>query len=204
MMEENKIFLRGFESEDYILINQWRNDPEIQKLLSGNFRYVPLEMEKEWVRQKMMNNTKEVYLAVCLNDGSRRMVGYTSVNDIDYVNRSAHGGGVVIGDKEYRDGEIRYEVGRLVRELVFDHLNMNRFTAACLTEHKTSRIMIEACGFQLEGIRRQVVYKNGTYHDQYMFSLLREEYYRLQEEGQYSLRAFARQIEIVRKRLRNK
>lgn len=62
MMEENKIFLRGFESEDYILINQWRNDPEIQKLLSGNFRYVPLEMEKEWVRQKMMNNTKEVYL----------------------------------------------------------------------------------------------------------------------------------------------
>ena len=64
--------------------------------------------------------------------------------------------------------------------------------------------MIEACGFQLEGIKRQAVYKNGTYHDQFMFSLLREDYYRLLEEGQYSLRAFARQIEIVRKRLRNK
>ena len=49
-------------------------------------------MEKEWVRQKMMSNTKEIYLAVCLNDDSRRMVGYTSVNDIDYVNRSARGG----------------------------------------------------------------------------------------------------------------
>ncbi|WP_369860449.1 MULTISPECIES: GNAT family N-acetyltransferase [Butyricimonas] len=204
MMEENKIFLRGFEPEDYILINQWRNDPEMQKLLSGNFRYVSLEMEREWVRQKMMNNTKEIYLSVCLNDESRRMVGYASVNDIDYVSRCAHGGGVVIGDKQYRDGEIRHEVGRLIRELVFDHLNMNRFTAACLAEHKTSRIMIEACGFQLEGIKRQAVYKNGTYHDQFMFSLLREDYYRLLEEGQYSLRAFARQIEIVRKRLRNK
>ena len=74
MMEENKIFLRGFEPEDYILINQWRNDPEMQKLLSGNFRYVSLEMEREWVRQKMMNNTKEIYLSVCLNDESRRMV----------------------------------------------------------------------------------------------------------------------------------
>lgn len=203
-MNENKIFLRGFELEDYILINQWRNDPEMQKLLSGNFRYVPLEMEKEWVKQKMMNNTREIYLAVCLNDDSREMIGYTSVNDIDYVNRSARGGGVVIGNKQYRDGEIRYEVGMIVRELVFDHLNMNRFTAACLAEHHSSRIMIEACGFQLEGIRRQSVYKNGVYHDQYMFSLLRDDYYRLKEEGRYSLRAFARQIEIVRKRLRGK
>ena len=203
-MGSNKIFLRSFEIEDHILINQWRNDPEMQKLVSGNFRYVSLEMEKEWVRQKMMNNTKEVYLAVCLNDNSRRMIGYTSVNDIDYVNRSARGGGVVIGDKQYRDGEVRHEVGVLIRELVFDHLNMNRFTAACLAEHKTSRIMIEAYGFQLEGIKRQAVYKNGNYHDQLMFSLLREEYYRLLEEGQYTLRAFARQVEIVRKQLRDK
>ncbi len=203
-MGNNKIFLRSFELDDHILINQWRNDPEMQKLVSGNFRYVSLEMEKEWVRQKMMSNTKEIYLAVCLNDDSRRMVGYTSVNDIDYVNRSARGGGVVIGDKQYRDGEIRHEVGVLIRELVFDHLNMNRFTAACLAEHKTSRIMIEAYGFQLEGIRRQAVYKNGIYHDQLMFSLLREEYYRLMEEGQYTLRAFARQVEVIRKQLRGK
>lgn len=203
-MGNNKIFLRSFELDDHILINQWRNDPEMQKLVSGNFRYVSLEMEKEWVRQKMMSNTKEIYLAVCLNDDSRRMVGYTSVNDIDYVNRSARGGGVVIGDKQYRDGEIRHEVGVLIRELVFDHLNMNRFTAACLAEHKTSRIMIEAYGFQLEGIRRQAVYKNGIYHDQLMFSLLREEYYRLMEKGQYTLRAFARQVEVIRKQLRGK
>lgn len=50
-MDNNKIFLRGFELEDYILINKWRNDPEIQNLLSGNFRYVSSEIEKEWVKQ---------------------------------------------------------------------------------------------------------------------------------------------------------
>ena len=64
--------------------------------------------------------------------------------------------------------------------------------------------MIEAYGFQLEGIRRQAVYKNGIYHGQLMFSLLREEYYRLMEEGQYTLRAFARQVEVIRKQLRGK
>ena len=84
-MDNNKIFLRGFELEDYILINKWRNDPEIQNLLSGNFRYVSSEIEKEWVKQKMMNNTKELYLAICLAEGGCEMIGYTSINNIDYI-----------------------------------------------------------------------------------------------------------------------
>ena len=198
-MDNNKIFLRGFELEDYILINKWRNDPEIQNLLSGNFRYVSLEIEKEWVKQKMMNNTKELYLAICLAEGGCEMIGYTSINNIDYINRCAHGGGIIIGNRQYRDGEIRYEVGKMIRELVFDHMNLNRFTGACLAEHKTSKIMMEACGFQLEGVKRQAVYKNGIYHDQLFFSLLREDYYKLMQEGEYTLKAYAKRIKSIRK-----
>ena len=43
----NSIFLRGFEIEDALLINKWRNDFEIQKLVSTSFKYVSLEIEKE-------------------------------------------------------------------------------------------------------------------------------------------------------------
>ncbi len=203
-MRDCKVFLRGFEPDDYILINKWRNDPDIQKLICASFKYVPLEMEREWVRQKMMNNTKEIYLAICVNDDTRKLIGYVSINDIDYINRSAHGGGIVIGDKYYRDGEIRHEVGMMVRELAFDHLNLNRFTGACLVEHKVSRIFMEAYGFQLEGIKRQAIYKEGKYHDQLIYSLLREDYYRYLEEGRYTLLGFAKQVAIVRKRLKDK
>ncbi|WP_297678124.1 GNAT family protein [uncultured Bacteroides sp.] len=197
----DSIFLRGFEIEDAFLINKWRNDSEIQKLVSTSFKYVSLEIEKEWVKSKMMDNRKDIYLAICLNDVSRKIVGYVSVNNIDYVNRTADGGGIVIGDKQYQDGEIKYEVGVKIRELVFDHLNMNRFTGACLLEHKISRIMMEACGYKLEGIRRQAIYKNGTYHDQLCYSLLREEYYRLLNDGQYTFMAFAKRVKQIRKDL---
>ena len=87
----NSIFLRGFEIEDALLINKWRNDFEIQKLVSTSFKYVSLEIEKEWVKSKMMDNRKDIYLAICLNDDSRKMVGYVSVNNIDYLNRTAVG-----------------------------------------------------------------------------------------------------------------
>ena len=195
----SSVFLRAFEADDYLLINKWRNDPEIQRLTGGTFRYVSSEREKEWVRDKMMNNITDIYFAICLNDETRQMIGYCSINNIDYINRCAQGGGIIIGNRQYRDGEIRYEVGKMIRELVFDHMNLNRFTGACLAEHKTSKIMMEACGFQLEGVKRQAVYKNGIYHDQLFFSLLREDYYKLMQEGDYTLKAYAKRIKSIRK-----
>ena len=74
----DKIFLRGFQIEDHLLINKWRNDSEIQKLVSTSFKYVSLEIEKEWVKQKMMDNRKDIYLAICLNNASQQMIGYAS------------------------------------------------------------------------------------------------------------------------------
>ena len=198
-----KIYLRAFEPEDYILINKWRHDPEIQKLVGIHYRYISSEMEKEWVRGKMMNNTKDIYLSVCLNDESREMIGYTSINDIDYINRSAFGGGIVIGNRQFQDGEIMREVGSKTLELVFNHLNLNRFSGACLAEHKVSQIMMEAGGFTLEGIQRQAVYKDGSYHDLMYFSLLREEYYQSLQEGQ-TLIAYAKRVKAIKEKMKKK
>ena len=197
---KSSIFLRAFEVEDYLLINKWRNDINIQMSTCGTFRYVSSEMEKEWVKSKIMNNKTEVYLAICMNDDSRKMIGYVSINNINYLNRTAHGGGIVIGDKEFRDGEIRYRVGLLIREYVFDWLNMNRFTGACLAHHKESEYMMLATGYICEGVERQAVYKNGKYYDKKVFSILREDYYSLLQDGYYTFPAYVKRIRDLMKK----
>ena len=98
------IFFRAFEENDHVLINKWRNDKNIQTLTGRAFRYISSQMEKEWVKDKMFNNTKDIYLAICLNDESCKMIGYCSINSIDYINRSAEQGGLVIGDPNACDG----------------------------------------------------------------------------------------------------
>lgn len=193
----NTIFLRGLELNDALVINKWRNNSEIQKLVSTSFKYVSLEIEKEWVKSKMMDNRKDIYLAICLNDETQQMVGYVSVNDINYINRTAEGGGIVI-DPIYQDGIVRYEVGLLIRELVFDHLNINRYEGKCLCEHTTSRIIMEATGYKLEGVLRSAVYKDGKYHDQCVYSLLRSDYYDWMERNEYSLVSFAKKVKLLR------
>lgn len=204
MRNKYSVFLRGFNPEDYILINKWRNDRDIQSLTGGTFRYVPLEMEKEWVTRKMMDNVRDIYLAICLNENPELMVGYTSINNIDYIHRSAHGGGIVVGDKNYRDGIIRFEASCLVREHVFEDMNLHRFSAACLSEHLVSRITIEASGFTLEGTKRDAIYKNGKYHDLLQYSLLKEEYELLKNNNAYSIRNYVRNVQLLKKKYLNK
>lgn len=191
---DGEVFLRAFQLDDHLLINKWRNDPEIQKMTCGNFRYVSLEIEKEWVKQVMMDNTKNIYLAICLNDETQTMIGYASINNINYINRVAECGGIVIGEKEYRDGEIKFLVSAKLREFVFDHLNMNRYTSNCLSGYKAPELMMLASGYKLEGIERQAIYKNGRYYDRKIFALLREEYYDYLEKGLYSFNEYLKAI----------
>lgn len=172
----SSVFLRAFEADDYLLINKWRNDPEIQRLTGGTFRYVSSEREKEWVRDKMMNNITDIYFAICLNDETRQMIGYCSINNIDYIHRSACGGGVVIGSKGHRDGIIFLENTLLILSFVFNTLNLNRFYGNCLEEHNATICLNRSMKFRIEGLERNAIYKDGLYHNRILFSMLREEY----------------------------
>lgn len=192
------IFYRAFEENDYILINKWRNDPELQLLTGGNFRYVSLDIEKNWVKEKSLNNRTEIYLAICLNDDSKKMIGYLSFNKIDYLNRTAEGGGIIIGDKEFRDGTIWIEVYQFLMSYAFDVLNLNRFYGVCLNEHKLTMTIMPILFWKLEGICKQVVYKRGKYHDIAIWALLKEEYYHHNMQGDFDIKAILKRIRKFR------
>lgn len=197
------IFFRAFEDGDHLLINRWRNDPKIQSLTGGNFRYVSSEMEREWVHSKMLNNTKDIYLAICINDESRRMIGYCSINNIDYINRSAEQGGLVLGESEYCDGQTWVDSIVELIDYEFNQLNMNRVYGTSLTEHIVTRTMCEASFQEIEGIGRQVVYKNGCYHDVYYWALLRENYIRHKKAGDYELNKMIKRIVSLHRKYKN-
>jgi len=200
-MEEKKycVYLRAFESGDYKIINKWRNNQQLYSKTVGMFRYVSSEMEKAWVESKMMSNAKDAYFAICLNDGSDKMVGYTSINDIDHINRKAHGGGIVI-DPEYQSGDVLIDTNLLGFHHVFDNLGMHRYTGSCLECHTDSRIMMEMMGYKLEGIERESQYKFHKYNNLCKYSLLDSEYYELLNSGGYSELSIAKRVRALRKK----
>ena len=187
MYKGDTVYLRLFEPDDYEKTYSWRNDYDLQKLTCGTIRFVSKEIEKKWVLDKSTSNNRDIYIAICAND-SNKMIGYMSLNDIDYINRSCVGGGIVIGDPDYRDGYAYIEAELMEFDYVFNHLNMNRYSGECLRDHILSRANLLALGFSQEGIKRQAVYKNGKYNDVLIYSLLREDYYNLLKSNYYKIR----------------
>lgn len=184
MLKGKTIYLRLFEPEDYQKTYEWHNDFDIQKSTCGPLRFVSKEIEKDWVLSKATNNQKDIYLAICLIENDQ-MIGWYSINQIDYRNRKCHCGGIVIADKKYRDGAAYREAGDLAFKYIINELNMNRITGSCLKEHILSRADMEASYWKLEGIERQAIFKNGQYHDICHYAILRDEYFEHLRNGDY-------------------
>ena len=156
MIRGTKVYLRLFEPEDYEKTYVWHNDFSIQKSTCGPIRFVSKEIERNWVLSKATHNQTDIYLAICLIENDE-MIGWYSINGIDYLNRKCHCSGVVIGDKRYRDGVAFGEAGMLAFDYIINELNMNRVTGSCLREQIVSRAEMEAGFWELEGIERQAV-----------------------------------------------
>lgn len=197
-MKEFSVFLRAFEPEDFKCINSWRNDYNIQSLTCGHFRYVSSEMEKSWANAKMLNNRDDIYLSIVLNDGSGRMVGYTSINNINHLDRKAHLGGIVIGDKESRGADILIDTFLLLFQHAFNDLNLNRITGACLETHVQSRQMMESMGMIMEGMEYESILKMGKFHNVCKYVILSHSYFNMIECGGFSLKSIIKRYKTVK------
>lgn len=196
---KKSIFFRSFEPEDAILIHSWKNDFDMFDMALGMNRKQSLQEVQEWVNSKMKHHHFEVYWAICLNDETEKMIGYTFLSNIHFISRSVEGGGIVIGDKENRDGITLFESMLLKIDYAFNTLNLNRYTGKCFTEHKISNDMLFALKLKEEGVLRQADYKNGRFYDVRLFSILKEEYTQYLNSGDYKIPKIVRRFRSLAK-----
>lgn len=169
------VYLRALELDDYQILNKWRTDDEVYKYTSGNKYYISSEYDRRWVEDKIFNNKENQYLGICLKE-ENRLIGYLSINSIDWRNRKASWGGVIIGDKELWNKGYATEAAYIMLDYVFNELGLNCFYALWLAPHKASIRMGEKIGFKKEGVLRDRVYKSGQFYNQIAMSMLREDF----------------------------
>lgn len=169
-----KVYLRAFEYQDMKFINELRNDGDIFKFTCGNKYFISTERDKQWIEDKIFNNYNQLYLMISEVDGDNQ-IGYICATDIDYVNRKAQWGGIVIHEKFSGKG-----YGTQSAELLLSHLffecNINTVYGYWRTDHTVSLKIAEKLGFKKDGVMRNFVYKQGEFHDAYLLSILKEEF----------------------------
>ncbi|RPH30792.1 MAG: N-acetyltransferase [Bacteroidales bacterium] len=171
---ENRVYLRALELDDYILISKWRNDPKVNNYLAGNVFMVSSEREKKSIENKIFDDTKNIYFAVCDLNNSK-LIGFTQINNLDLRNLKAEWGGTLIGDNEYLGKDYGKEASALTLRFLFDQFPIHKCYAYCLEKHPATLKLFNSLGFRKDGVLRDDVFKNGEYKNILLFSILREE-----------------------------
>lgn len=201
---EKTVYFRTFEEEDAELIYKWMNDDDLKKLSVGLNRRMSREEALNWVKRRMDHDQYNYWWAICAKN-TDRMIGYLSLNNIHYINRAAEFGGLVVGDKEFQDGFAWIESYLFLYEFAFESLGLNRVFGMHLVDHTTTDFIGSVFFSKEEGVLRQAYYKNGSFHDASIGSLLSQEYFMHKEKGDYELESvMKRMMKKIRETKKNK
>lgn len=167
---ENRVYLRAFEPNDYKTSIHWRQDDAIWSMLGGPKYFVSEAYEKKWIENEIFN-PHDVKLAVCLI-GSNKHIGNVYFTDINPINQSCHSH-VLIGEKDCWGHGYAKEALLLGIDYMLNQRNIHRFEAKILESNIASLKMHQKCGFEIEGLLRRSVYKDGQFQNQYITSLIK-------------------------------
>ena len=165
----DRVYLRAFEPEDYKTTIEWRRDEEIWGMLGGPKYFVSEAYEKKWIQNEIFDS-KDVKLAICLTENNQH-IGNVYFTEINYINQSCHSH-ILIGDKKYWGRGLAGEALLLGIEYMFRERNIHRFEAKILENNVASVKMHQKCGYEIEGLLRRSVYKDGQFQNQFVMGFI--------------------------------
>jgi len=172
---EFKIKFRAFKMEDAAFVNRLRQDEASESTVGGNKRPVAYERDVKWVQDIILgDNPNIIYFAITPKE-SDDIIGYCSISEIDYRNGTCFWSGTKIDPNTASKG-IGTESSLLLLKYIFEEMRMERCKGEALEGHEPALRMLDKVGFKKEGLQRHKVFKNGKYTNQWLLSMIREEY----------------------------
>ena len=165
-----KVCLRPIERSDIPTFVRWFNDPEVTRYLQT---YMPMSLaeEERWFEEYLGDKSQRIFGIVTM-DG--RLVGNIGLHRIDWKDRQAMLG-IVIGEKECWGQGFGSDAIRTLVRFAFREMNLYRVYLTVYEYNARALRCYERCGFQLEGRMRRAHFHDGSYHDELMLAVLREE-----------------------------
>jgi RimJ/RimL family protein N-acetyltransferase len=177
----NKVSLRAIEKSDCELITSMFNDKEIENLVQGWSFPISQNAQEHWI-ENHYNDSNNLHFVI--DTDSTLAVGIAILTDIDWKNGNCSFG-FKLKDKAVRGKGIGTDTLMALLRYSFDELRLHRVNSNWLDYNAVSQAVHKKCGFTIEGKQRELIYKNGAYHDLILSGITREEYYSLIKQNHY-------------------
>ncbi len=153
---------------------EWLNDWQVRRFLAATLPhpYTPQD-EEEWFNRQR-NDTSSRHFAI-LTRAEGRVIGNCGLHQIDWTNQNAIFG-IFIGDKDYWDKGFGTDATRTLLRYAFEEANLHRIELEVFAFNLRAIRVYEKCGFKLEGVRKQALYREGQWHNEHVMAILRDEW----------------------------
>jgi len=170
----DKIYLREIEKSDLNEnYQQWFNDEEVCRF-NDHHRFPNYRQDMEEYYGDVIKSKNNLILAI-IDKKTDKHIGNVSLQNIDYVNRSAEIA-IIIGDKNYWSKGVGGEAANLIISHGFKSLNLNRIYCGTSETNMGMQKLALKAGFKKEGISRAAIYKDGKYRNVINYGLLGDDY----------------------------
>lgn len=174
-IETERLILRRFEyADDNAMLKYWVADEKIQSLYSE-----PVYSTKDAVRELLDKyigsyEKNDYYRWAIIEKKSGECIGQIAYFLVDSKNHFAEIEYCIGSDFQCKG--FATEATKAIIAYGFDKINLHKVQICTKNINKSSKRVIEKCGFTYEGTLRDYFYMDGEYVGRLYFSILRNEY----------------------------
>lgn len=175
MFQGEKVFIRPMALEDLPHIMRWRNDGELARYIwPGVPTPTPLAKQREWYDEMLADESKKVF-TIC-ESTEQIPIGVIGLSNLNSKNQSGYLF-IWIGESAYWGKGFGSEAIVLFLGYCYRILNMRRIILEVYDYNERAIRAYEKVGFVKEGKVRRSLFKDGRYVDEYIMSMLKDEYF---------------------------
>lgn len=163
------INLRLVTIGDAEVIVKWRNSDKAKYLNKGASE---VEDQIKWLQNRPDNEYNYI-----IETKFNLPVGMISLYSINYRDKNAEPGRLILGDSEtIKDKPIVYEALLLIMDMAFNELKLHRIYGSISSDNSDMIKFHKYLGMKEEGILKDNYFRNGEYQDAVILRLLENEY----------------------------
>jgi len=164
VVSNSMIKLRGFQDSDIRSITRYANNFHVSCYMASRMPYPYTEGDAQWW-VKIGSKELGLNFAIDLNSECIGVVGVQfGQGELQYSAEI----GYWIAEEHWGKGIASEAVSKMT-EHIFSDTKIVRLSAPVFSPNKASMRVLEKCGYALEAVHRQAVYKNEEFMDEHIF-----------------------------------
>ncbi len=169
-LKGKQIYLRALEPEDLSFLHSIENDENIWELSHTQTPY-SLYILKQYLENAHQDIFEAKQLRLVISNYDNKALGMIDLFDFDFKNSRAGVGILVyaLGDRQQGYGK---EALQLLIDYSFTHLNLHQLYCNISEDNHASINLFVNEGFEKVGLKKDWVYSNNIYKNEYLFQLI--------------------------------